>query len=672
MIVEFLEGREFVCGWVITSQTHRQTVLAQNGREMTISRNRIINSAAGLDPETKSGRLELLRGADAARRELAIGIDLGELWEILEGEGKLFPYDALASLYFGRSAGADEISALGRAVFDDGVRFRFTPEGAMRHCSEEVERIIEKQRRAEETERSLSAMAEWITGAVKGSLAPEPPEGEAARAMLLDLALWGDKAAKKNEAGKILERAGLPAGESGAVAALTALGEFARHENLELRRLEIPLNFNRETLDAAAELAVMSSTRQPKEERLDLTALPTLTIDSSGARDLDDAISVKSLAGGRFQVGIHITDVAAFITPGSVLDNEARARASSIYLPEGKYPMLPSDLSEGLFSLTLGDVKPAFSFLATLEKDGNVSEYSMHPSLIRVDRQLSFAEADQKMDDDSDLVDLWDLAQALVARREASGGVNLNIPKLNVYFMPDGHLNIGLTQWDTPAKIIIGELMILANYLAADLLYKNGYPCPYRYQEKARALAKGEAEPVECAAENDFELMHNLAIRRRTGRTGLSFVPAPHHGLGLSVYTAFTAPMRRYVDLLVARQLRSLAIGAPPALDQQEFLRLALPAYELQQRIQKMQGRRQRYWLFTQLADKVGREYSALIFEQRDRRVRACITDFMLETDLFLPKGEGGLVPQMTGRRVTVKLVSVDFEQDTLKFEMLR
>lgn len=672
MIVEFLEGRNFVCGWVIAAQTHRQTVLAQNGREMTISQSRILNSVALPDPETKPGRLELLRGADAARREVAAGIDLGELWEILEGEGKIFPYAALASLYFGRRAGADETSALARAVFADGVRFRFTPEGAERRSAEEVEQIIIKLRRTEEAEQTLAAMAEWVKAAVNSGLAAEPPEGPAVRESLMDLALWGDKAAKKNEAKKILERAGLPADENGAVQALTALGEFARHENLELRRLDIPLTFSPEVLAAVDELVPAASARSAREDRLDLTALPTMTIDSNGAKDLDDAISIKSLAGGRFQVGIHITDVAAFITPGSILDDEARARASSIYLPEGKYPMLPSELSEGVFSLTLGDVKPAFSFLATLEKNGEVSEYSMQPSLVRVDRQLSFAEADQRMDDDSDLVDLWDLAQTLVARREAAGGVNLNIPKLNVYFMPDGHLNIGLTQWDTPAKIIVGELMILANYLAADLLHKSGYPCPYRYQENPRALAKGENEPAEGSKKDDLELAGNLAARRRTGRTGLSFVPAAHHGLGLPVYTAFTAPMRRYVDLLVARQLRSLATGGPPAMDQQEFLRLALPAHELQQRIQKMQGQRQRYWLFNQLADKSGREYSALVFEQRDRRVRVCVTDFMLETDLFLPKGEGGRVANMFGGRLTVKLLSVRHGDDVPRFEIIR
>jgi exoribonuclease-2 len=322
--------------------------------------------------------------------------------------------------------------------------------------------------------------------------------------------------------------------------------------------------------------------------------------------------------------------------------------------------MLPAELSEGLLSLTPGDIKPAFSFLATIEKDGSVSEYSAAASLIRVDRQLSFSEADQALDDDSDLVELWDMAQALMAWRGARGGVNLNIPKLNVYFQPDGGLNVGLTQWDTPAKTIIGEMMILANYLAADLLHKKGCPCPYRYQEKPRQAEAADAPPAGPDNGPDMELALNLAARRRTGRSGLSFVPAAHHGLGLGVYTAFTAPMRRYVDLLVARQLRAVSDGGSPAMSEQEFLRLALPAHELQQRIQKMQNNRQRYWLMTCLAGQIGREFSALVFEQQGRRLRVCVTDYMLETEIFLPRGEGGAIPKLFGRRLGLKLTEAN------------
>ena len=669
MIVEFLEGRDFMTAWVVTAASHRLSVLAQNGREMTISQSRLLNSVQSPDPQTKNGRLELLKATDAARRTLAETVDLAEMWEVLEGEGDQFGYEALASLFYGHKPQVDEISALTRAVFADGVRFRFTPEGAVRSSAEEVDHILAARRKAEEEEEILAAMADWLRESVRGGVAPEPPEAGRARQLLEDLALWGDKAAGKKEAKALLDRAGLTPDEGGAFKALVAVGEFTRHENLELRRMRIPLTFEPEVMAEVPALTGLAAGK--KTGRLDLTALNTITIDSNGARDLDDAISIKSLAGGRWQVGIHITDVASFITPGSVLDEAAKVRASSIYLPEGKYPMFPAELSEGLLSLTPGDIKPAFSFLATLESDGEVSEYTMASSLIRVDRQLSFSEADQSLDEDSDLVDLWDLAQALIARRAAQGGANITLPKLNVYFQPDGSLGVGLTQWDTPAKTIVGELMILANYLAADQLHKSGYPCPYRYQDKPRAPGPAETAAAAGPASPDMSLAMNLAARRRTGRSGLSFAPSTHYGLGLPVYTAFTAPMRRYVDLLVARQLRALAEGDPPAMDGQEMMRLALPAYELAQQIQKMQNIRQRYWLNRHLADRVGQKFSAVVFEQRDHHLRVCVTDYMLEVDLWLPKGDGGRPPSLFGKRLTVKLASVPSDDGFPRLEVL-
>ncbi|MDR3038951.1 MAG: RNB domain-containing ribonuclease [Candidatus Adiutrix sp.] len=674
MIVEFLEGRDFMTAWVLFPATHRLGVLALNGREMSISQNRVLNSAELPDPGSRPTRLELLRATDAARRGLAAEVDLAELWSVLADEGPEFSFETLATLFFGRTARADEVSAMARAVFTDGLRFRFAPGGALRHDSEEVERLLAARRRAAEEESALAAAAEWLAALKRGAPAPEPPAAAPAKAALLNLALGDENRSGQAEAKKILARAGFAPEAEGAVEALRLAGEFGPHENLELRRLDFPTAFPPELTDEARRAAAGAGRpAADREKRLDLTGLTTLTIDSNGARDLDDAVSVKSLAGGRWQVGLHITDVAAVIPPDSPLDLAGRARSTSVYLPDGKYPMLPPELSEGFLSLTPGDVKPSFSFLATLEKDGAVADYALYLSLIRVDRQLSFAEADAGLNEDSDLVDLWDLAQALLARRLTRGGVNLNIPKLNIYFLPDGALSVGLTQWDTPAKLIVGELMILANHLAADLLHKNGYPCPFRYQEKPRAPIPAELTAASAAggATSDRLLALALAARRRTGRGGLSFVPSPHHGLGLPVYTAFTAPMRRYLDLLVARQLRSLVLGRPPAFDEPAFLRLALPAHDYTLRLHKMQAGRIRYWLKQYLRDKTGREYSALVFEQRDRRLRICLTDYMLETEAFWPKGAGGCPPDLTGRRLPVRLAEVPAGEAPPRYEVI-
>ena len=108
-------------------------------------------------------------------------------------------------------------------------------------------------------------------------------------------------------------------------------------------------------------------------------------------------------------------------------------------------------------------------------------------------------------------------------------------------------------------------------------------------------------------------------------------------------------------------------------MDQQLFLRLATPAYELAQGIQKMQNFRQRYWLKIFLADKVGREFQALVFEQNDRRLRVCVTDYMLETEIFLPRSEAGKSGNFRGGRLPVRLAALPQESEApLKFELAR
>ena len=661
MIVEFLEGRDFLTAWVLNASARRLGVLAADGREMSISAGRVLNSVELPDPGLKSARLELLRATAETRRNLAAALDLSELWSVLEGEGSEFSFESLAALFFGRSVQADEVSAVARAVFADGLRFRFTPDGAVRQGQAEVERLLEARSRAEEAERALAVCAEWLAALKRGAAAPEPPEALAAKARLLRLALDGSAAGGAAETKKLLARAGFAPEPKGAVQALTLAGELAPHENLDLRRLEFPTSFPQTLLEETRALygAGLPAAGR-RENRLDLTGWSTLAIDSNGARDLDDAFSIKSLAGGRWQVGLHITDVAAAIPPDSPLDLAGRERGVSVYLPEAKYPMLPPELSEGGLSLTPGEVKPALSFLVILEKDGAVAEYELNLSHIRVDRQLSFTEADARLEEDAELVDSWDLAQALLARRLAGGGVNLNLPRLSVHFLPDGSLGVGLTQWDTPAKLIVGELMILANHLAADLLHRRGYPCPFRFQEKARAPIPAElASAAPGQAADDRLLALSLSTRRRLGRGGLSFTPAPHLGLGLPLYTAFTAPMRRYLDLLVARQLRALVQGREPALDQSAFLRLALPVNDYAQRLRKMQTGRLHYWLKEHLRDKIGREYSALVYEQRDRRLRACLTDYMLETELLWPRKTGAPPADLVGRRIQARLAEI-------------
>jgi exoribonuclease-2 len=169
------------------------------------------------------------------------------------------------------------------------------------------------------------------------------------------------------------------------------------------------------------------------------------------------------------------------------------------------------------------------------------------------------------------------------------------------------------------------------------------------------------------------KLAVGLAMRRQTGRVGVALEPSPHYGLGIMPYTTFTSPMRRYLDLLVARQLRAQAAGLEPVYAHQEMMNLAIPAEVTQRAIRKMQNDRQRYWLAWYLKRKVGETFVGLVYDRRGRRARICVTDFMIEIELNNIPTE--IQP---GTDVLVKLTAAnpvpalpDDSEDLWKFEFL-
>jgi exoribonuclease-2 len=609
------------------------------------------------DPGDKTGRLATLAELGARRQSLAETIELEEIWQTLEGEGLEFDYELLAGLAFGHDPSPDELSATRRAILTDGLRFAFSPKAAIWQTAEEVEkkRLIKARKKAHQEFVSLGA--EWLSLSLAKRVAPEPPEAEKVTRLLVDLAVNEDQAHDPRTAKELLREAGLPTTGAGAFEALVAVGEFQPRENLDLRRLDVGHAFTDEEIAEARRLVANFQFQEP---RLNLTDLPVITIDAEGAKEFDDGVSLTPGPNGSWSLGLHIADVAAVITPGSLLDETARRRAASIYLPDAKMSMLPEELTEKILSLKLGLERPAFSLLVELDRYGEPQKYSFHPSIIKVGRQMSFNEADELLARDAELQQLNLLGQTLLNRRQEFGGQNLTLPQLNIRLAPDGQILLEKTNWDTPARLMVGEMMVLANHLAAEALAKDSLACPYRYQEKPRGPVPSLREPRD----EREALAQDLSLRRQLGRSGVSLNPSPHWGLGLASYTQFTSPIRRYADLLVARQLRTLADPGLTPYNHSEMTNLAFEADEKHRAIKRAQNTRIRYYLTLYLSTRIGEEFTGLIFERQESRARVCLTDFMLELDLFK-------LPQEVrpGREARLRLAQADPQAQVLRFE---
>jgi exoribonuclease-2 len=214
---------------------------------------------------------------------------------------------------------------------------------------------------------------------------------------------------------------------------------------------------------------------------------------------------------------------------------------------------------------------------------------------------------------------------------------------------------------------MVEEMMLLANHLAANTLKEAAWPCPYRHQEKSQPRIWNP--PPDSPPR--VRLAADLAARRLVGRGGVGLEPAVHHGVGLGVYTSFTSPMRRYLDLLVARQLRALAAGGPPVYDREAMMTRALDFEADHRAIRRLQNNRQRYWVMRILRGKIGERFVALVYERRGRRARVCLTDYMLE--LELPSLPPSAEP---GRDVTLRLTAAEPQvvdrRETLTLEYLQ
>ncbi|MBW2623903.1 MAG: RNB domain-containing ribonuclease, partial [Deltaproteobacteria bacterium] len=430
-----------------------------------------------------------------------------------------------------------------------------------------------------------------------------------------------------------------------------------KHENLELLRHGVETAFP-EYLQDQARIHI-GNADWIGERRQDLTDIEAITIDNSHAGDFDDAISLEETDNG-FVLGVHIADVSGLISAGSPLDVWAGNQGTSIYMPDQRIPMLPEVLSEEGLSLRKNEVRPAFSLRVQIKEDGEIGEFEFYPSMIKVKRQLSYQEADGLIDSDPLLKKLFFLSRTLQNRRQANGALIMPLPGLNVYITAEGMVEVGLINWDQPARSTITELMVLANHLAARFLKDSGAPGIYRFQEEpSKRLIESHAKKID--------LYKALKQRRYLNRVGWSLEPKPHYGMGLEVYTNLTSPLRRYIDLMIQRQIRCVSLGQPPCYSHEEMSDQLTAVGIALRKAHQVQTRRKRYWLLTYLEAQASRHYEAIVLDRLTSRWRLFIKEFMLDTDLDRSYHKE-LDP---GQEVLVRIKKVNAREDTLRFEFV-
>ncbi len=656
-LVEFFDQRRILCGIILELKGERLHVLAQTNREMTLARKRVLHACPSrLSPQLpRQQLLDHLEETARKREALKASIQLEELWELLAQETQALTAPEMADLWFGGEATPDQMAALERALLEDRFLFKYKEDLWVPNPPDAVASLKEHWQREQERLQEMDAAATWLRAVWEGEKAPEPKGKAYLLELLRRLAVFGAEAPDYAQGKAYLEKARLNAPDAPFLL-LVRLGVFQEDENLDLHRLEVPREFAMEARDQALHLCRHPLPDPYASHRLDLTALPCLTIDGERTRDFDDAISLEEVPAG-WRLGVHIADVSSLVQPHSLLDLEAQERATSIYLPEHRLAMLPEEISEDILSLLAGQERLALSFLVTLSPEAEIRDWEIRPSRIRVQQRLTYQEVDGLLPQDPQLTTLSRLTTLLKDRRLAQRGYELRLPEVWVAFTPQGEIQVTVEDQETPARSLVAEAMVLANWLAARFLAEQRVPAIFRSQPEPR-------EPIQ--RQEPKGLLELYRDRRRLSRVVMDLAPQPHWGLGLDHYTLATSPIRRYLDLVTHRQLLAYLCAAPPPYNHEELGQILTTIEPAMRRAGILKTRRLRYWLLKYLAARVGQKKEALVLEALPHRYRLLFPDILLE--VFLPAA--ATLKLNAGDLVLVRLDRITPREDQIKVSL--
>ena len=502
--------------------------------------------------------------------------------------------------------------------------FKFNPERFFPNSEEQVERLSAQRNEEARRQRIIENGGDWLRRFI--SRAAPAPADDAPSPEFLDVLksyyLFEKDSPDQSLARGMLERAGL--GEPEALfPILVKLGVFDENENVELLRLGAPVEFPPAVQQHARELIAAPAADVADPRREDLTGLALITIDGQSTLDFDDALSLETTSGG-YRLGIHISDVAHYVRKGDPIDLEARERGSSIYMADHKLTMLPPALAEGLCSLRAGEVRPAISTLVDLGPDMDIQGCRILPSLVRVQNQLSYYDVNLVAEQDPQVITLRGIARKFREMRLTADAVHISVPEINLWIGENCEVNLNRVNRESPGRMLVAEIMIMANWLMARFLAEHKMPAVFRSQPEPRERLYRREEGT---------LFQNWMQRRLLNRFVLGHAAEKHSGLGLDAYVTATSPIRKYFDLVTQRQVRAVfGLENPYSIAEMDGIiqMLELPM----SRVFKLQTGRQRYWLLKYLEQRVGQKEEAIVLVRRRANYQVLLTGYMLECDL--------------------------------------
>ena len=391
-------------------------------------------------------------------------------------------------------------------------------------------------------------------------------------------------------------------------------------------------------------------TKIPKTEikrRKDFRDIFTITIDPQDAKDFDDAISLRKLENGHWEVGVHIADVSHYVRPGSAIDEEAFNRGTSVYLVDRTIPMLPEKLCNNVCSLRPNEEKLTFSAVFEMDDEANVLSHWIGKTIIKSCRRYVYEEVQAMIeggdgDYKDEILTFHHLATKLRERRMAQGSLNFHSEEVKFILDEHGKPIDTYVRVQNESHELIEDFMLLANRTVAEtfgkpdskwknytfvyrihdepnpeklnnflrLISRLGYTMDISSRSKLVKSYNKLFEDVEGKGEKN--LVETVAIRTMA-KAVYSTDNIGHYGLAFPYYTHFTSPIRRYPDLMVHRLIERYLLENQGIVDRKEYEDYCVHTSEMEKQAEEMERQSVKYKQAEYLQDKIGQVFDGLI-----------------------------------------------------------